>query len=144
MNPHYKYEEYYEEYYYGIKYLFPLSGETDGAATTGVVSLNSHFTVSSASNVRIPRGLKLKIWSIRISGKPVTFKIEFTQDIEAATPTFITVETFVLISEGELMIDKQKKPLVFEGKTGKEAIRISWSQATAAKSFITTDNEFCE
>jgi hypothetical protein len=127
-----------------LKYLFPTFGATDGINTSGVVALHSHFTVAPVNYIQIPRGLKLKIWSIRVSGKPVTFKIEFTQDVTVASPTWVPVETIVLTSEGEIIIDKQKKPLVFEGKTGKEAIRVTWTQTTAGLSYITKDNEFCE
>jgi len=48
-----------------------------------------------------------------------------------------------LASEGELILEK-RRPVVVRGTNGKEAIRLSWSQTTAAKTYIAVEIEFTD
>jgi hypothetical protein len=127
-----------------MKYLFPVYGATNGTATSGTVPLSSHFTVSPVNYISIPQGIKAKIWSVRISGAAVNFQIQFTQNVNTSTPTWVTVENISLASAGEVAIDKSRKPTVLEGKNGNEAIQIVWAQSTAAVSYIILDIEFTD
>ena len=84
--------------------------------------------------IRIPKGMKLKVWCKRISGEPVEVIMEYTHDVTAASPTWVEVGREVLASAGELSLEK-RRPIVLRGFTGKEAFRARWRQATAASSY---------
>ena len=62
--------------------LITFYGSTDGSSTTGTVSLDSNILYSSVDYIRIPKGVKLKIWGIRAYAVENTnFNIEFTSDV---------------------------------------------------------------
>jgi len=63
-----------------VSELITFKGETDGASTTGDFTLKSDIIYGSISYIRIPAGMKAKIWAKRISGNPVTLKIYYTHD----------------------------------------------------------------
>ncbi|MCD6241033.1 hypothetical protein J7K27_05905 [Candidatus Bathyarchaeota archaeon] len=118
--------------------LFTVYGETDGSSTTGTVSLNSDLFHSSVSYIRIPKGLKAKIWFKKVSGEGETlFTIQYTHDVTAASPTWINVEQEKLASKGEIIIEK-RRPVILRGFTGKEAFRVTWTQpsGSAVKAYV--------
>ena len=114
--------------------LFTVRGATDGSSTTGTFSLSGDLLQTAVSYIRIPKGMKLKVWCKRISGEPVEVIMEYTHDVTAASPTWVEVGREVLASAGELALEK-RRPIVLRGFTGKEAFRAKWSQATAALSY---------
>lgn len=120
--------------------ILTLYGETDGTTTTGTVPLRSDIIYGTATYITIPLGLKVKIWAKRIAGAAVTFTISFTPDITASPPTWIAIDTQVLPSAGEITLEK-RRPVVIRSITGTEAFRVTWSQTTAAKSYIDLEVE---
>jgi len=71
--------------------LFTVRGATDGSSTTGTFSLSGDLLQTAVSYIRIPKGMKLKVWCKRISGEPVEVIMEYTHDVTAASPTWVEV-----------------------------------------------------
>jgi len=126
-----------------MKALFTIRGETDGSNTSGVFKLASELFRESVDYIRLEKGIKAKIWCKRIAGAPVTVNLEFTHDVTVSTPSWSVLDTQYLASSGELILEK-RRPIIIHGKTGKEAIRITWSQSTAAKSYIEYEIELTD
>ena len=126
-----------------VSELITFKGETDGASTTGDFTLKSDIIYGSISYIRIPAGMKAKIWAKRISGNPVTLKIYYTHDVTVTSPTWEEIGSEYLSAEGEKSLEK-RRPIIARGFTGKEAIKFSWEQATAAESHVAIDVEFTD
>ena len=126
-----------------VSELFTVYGKTDGTNTTGTFSLSSPVFRGTVTYIRIPKGMKAKIWGKRISGDAATITVEMTRDVTAGTPTWSAVHTEYLASPGELNIEK-RRPIIVEGRTGKEAIRITWSQGTAGTTHVEFDIEITD
>jgi len=116
--------------------LLTIIASTDGQNTSGQCKLYSSLFAVPADFIVVPLGMKLRIWQKRMTGAVDTeFKIEYTNDItpqfsgQEATWTTISVDKY-LSSQGEVNIGLSKPIEVF-GRTGREAIRVTWSQSTA-------------
>lgn len=122
-----------------------LSGITDGTNATGVLAVVSDVIYGSVESIRIPKGLALKIWSKHINGADVTVKTQYTLDVSAESPTWVdfAVDVFDASVEGDRNIEK-RRPLLFRGFTGKEAVRFTYTQEIAGISGIEINAEFCE
>jgi hypothetical protein len=122
-----------------------LAAVTDGIATSGVLAMKGDLIYGSAASIRIPRGLALKIWSKHINGADVSVSTEFTRDIEADTVVWekIAVDAFDADVEGDRNIEK-RRPLLFRGLTGDEAVRFSYTQDPAGVSSVEINVEFGE
>ena len=119
--------------------LINVWGETDGSNTTGTFTLKSDAFTNTPDSIAIPKGFKAKLWALEISGEACDVNLEISKD---AGTTWQKVKTFKLVSAGELTIEKKSRPLVVisempyvSGTTG-VLIRFTWSQATAAKTYI--------
>ena len=124
--------------------LIAVHGKTDGSSTTGDFSLESEWFESAVDYIRIDRGIVAKLWGIELSGNPVTVVVKYTHDVTVDTPTWKELKRIHLASEGEVAHDKRRPLIVITGRTGKEALRLSWVQTTAAESHITAQIEFVE
>lgn len=121
--------------------LFSVRAYTDGTSTSGTATIVGDLIYGSATAIRIPKGMTLKIWAKRIMGEVATiFNIQYTHDITAATPAWTTIDTENLASAGEMGVEK-RRPLILKSYTGKEAIQITWSQATAGNASLELDIE---
>lgn len=122
-----------------------LSGITDGTNATGVIAVVSDVIYGNVETIRIPKGLALKIWSKHINGADVTVKTQYTLDVSADPPTWadFAVDVFDASVEGDRNIEK-RRPLLFRGFTGKEAVRFTYTQEIAGISGIEINAEFCE
>jgi len=125
--------------------LVTFHGKTDGSSTEGVFELESDILHGTVSYIRIPKGMKAKIWAKRIGGAACDLIVEYTHDVTAADPwaSPTTMELESLSSSGELKIEK-RRPIILRGFTGKEAFRVKWKQSTAAESHIALEVEFDE
>ena len=116
--------------------LFVLRGESDGTNTTGTFALDSDLLYSTVTYVRIPKGLKAKVWFKKLSGEGETLvTLEYTHDVTVATPVYKALQVEKLASKGELALEK-RRPTIIRGFTGKEAFRVTWSQPTALKAYV--------
>ena len=116
--------------------LLILRGESDGTSTTGTFQLDSDLLYSPVTFVRIPKGLKAKIWFKKLAGEgEALVALEYTHDVTVATPTFKTMHVEKLASKGEVSLEK-RRPIVLRGFTGKEAFRVTWTMPVATKAYV--------
>ena len=120
--------------------IITIHMETDGTNTTGDFQLQSNSFTNTPTYLQLDKGLKAKIWTKEISGGAATITISYTDDVTASPPTWtpIDVEQF---PGGSIEYLEKRKPRIVIFKTGKEAIKFSWSQSTAAKTYVTVDIE---
>jgi len=119
-----------------VSELMILRGETDGASTTGVVSLDSDLFYSAVSYFRIPRGLAAKVWFKKVSGEGETlFTLQYTYDVTVPSPVWKSIQQEKLSGKGEISIEK-RRPVVLRSFNGTEAFRVTWTQPTASKAYI--------
>jgi len=124
--------------------LITIHGETDGSRTTGTCSLTSDVFYGSVTYIRIPKGVKAKIWFKTVGGEGETlFTLQYTRDVTVSNPTWVSIESVKLASKGEMSIDK-RRPVILRGITGKEAFQITWTQPSATKAYIELGVEFTE
>ena len=131
-----------------VKELLTLKGETDGTSTTGDFPLYSdliyHDTAyTPPTKVIIPKGLKAKVWFKEVSGAAVDVILSWSKDATASSPVWEPLERASLSSPGELTLEK-RRPHVIRSITGKEGFKVSWSQATAGKSYVTIGLEITD
>ncbi|MEM4429651.1 MAG: hypothetical protein QXM08_00625 [Thermofilaceae archaeon] len=116
--------------------LMVLRGETTGTDTSGVVRLDSDLLYTPVEYVRIPKGLKCRVWFKKVSGDGETlFTLQYTDDVAVPSPTWRDVQQEKLASKGEVSIEK-RRPLVLRGFTGREALRVTYTQPVAAKAYV--------
>jgi len=122
--------------------LFPIHLKTDGTSTTGTFTIESPLFTNTPEYLRFDKGLKVKIWSKRASGKPVRVYIQFTNDVTESSPSWVTIDHIDLPIEGEHDLEK-RRPTKIDIRTGKEAIRFTWDQTDtgAGESHIMLDIE---
>ena len=112
-----------------------LRGETSGDTTSGVVSLYSDIFHSAVSFFRFPKGMKAFITFKKVSGEGETlFTLEYCNDVTADEPDWKAIERELLASKGELVIEGVA--IVLHSLTGKEGMRVTFSQPTAVKAYI--------
>lgn len=127
-----------------VEALITFYGATDGSSATGDFSLDSPVLYSKVTYIRVPKGMKLKIWCKRIAGAvPTEVIFNYTNDVTAGTPTWKPIGHEYLVSPGEITLEK-RRPVVVVGRTGKEAVKISWSQSTAGNAWMEVEVEFTE
>jgi hypothetical protein len=113
--------------------LLLLRGETDGTSATGTVPLESDLFLDTVDYFRIPKGLTAKIWFKKVSGEGETlFTLQYTHDVTAAAPDWKNIQQEKIASAGEVAIEK-RRPEILRGFTGKEAIRVTWTQPTGSE-----------
>jgi len=125
----------------GVTPLVSFYGETDGVATTGTIPLDSDVLHESVDYIRPDKGTRAKIWAKLLSGEPCTIFLEQTEDITASPPVWKRIGAFYLVSAGELL-EEFRRPITLLSRDGKQAFRFTWSQVTAAKSYIEIRIEF--
>jgi len=103
--------------------LFTVHGSKSG---TGDMDLTSDLFHGTTSSIRIPKGMKLKIWARRVTGDAAgTLAIQYTHDITAGTPTWVTLSTIYLAAAGEEDLTLSKRPIKVMGFTGNEAVKVT-------------------
>ena len=110
-------------------------GETDGTSTTGVFPLDSDILHATVDHIRPDKGMKCEVYVVEISGAPVTVFLQQTEDVTKESPTYKPVGCWYLAEAGEIHVD-ERRPIVLRSRDGNQAFRFTWSQTTAAKSYI--------
>jgi len=99
---------------------------------SGDFRLSSPVAYSSFTYIRVPQGLKLKVWAKRLSGTAgFTLLIQYTGDVTAPSPTWVTIDAEHLAGAGSLELEK-RRPVAVLGVTGKEAVKLSYANTTGA------------
>lgn len=122
-----------------------LASVTNGTDASGALELVSDIIYGTPTEIRIPKGLALKVWSKHINGADATVKTQYTRDVTVDVPTWVDAATDVFDTsiEGDRNIEK-RRPLLFRGFTGKEAVRFYYAQDTPAVTSVEINAEFCE
>lgn len=102
--------------------LMTVHGEVTGLDD---YTLRSPLVRGTFTYIRIPKGVKLKIWAKRIAGPEAVVAIKYTSDVTASPPDWVDLSVESLASgAGEESVEK-RRPIVVEGITGKEAIKVT-------------------
>lgn len=121
--------------------LFTIKGKVTGV---GVFTLESPLVYGQFQYVRIPKGLKAKVWCKRIaSSEAADVALEYTRDVTAGTPTWIQVDVEKLAAAGEVSLEK-RRPVILYGFTGKEAFRFNRIGTGTADCYIDVEVEISE
>jgi len=117
-----------------VKWLITLYGTASPTASgaSGDFTLASTDVHGTFTLVRIPKGLKSKVWAKRLAGTVgFTLQVQASDDVTASTPTWYVVDSEHLASAGSLELEK-RRPIVIQGRTGREGIKLSYANTTGA------------
>jgi hypothetical protein len=117
-----------------VKWLFTVYGTASptAAGASGDLTLTSPDVYGSFDYIRVPKGLKAKVWAKRLSGTAgFTLQIQVSDDATAPTPTWYAVDSEHLASAGSLELEK-RRPVVIQGRTGREGVKLSYADTTGA------------
>jgi hypothetical protein len=117
-----------------VKWLFTVYGTASPTASgaSGDFTLTSPDVYGSFSYIRIPKGLKAKVWAKRLSGTVgFTLQIQVSDDATAPRTTWYAVDSEHLASAGSLELEK-RRPVVIQGRTGREGVKLSYADTTGA------------
>jgi hypothetical protein len=108
------------------------SASPTASGQSGDFTLSSPVAYSNFTYIRVPQGLKLKVWAKRLSGTAgFTLLIQYTGDVTAPSPTWAPLDAEHLASAGSLELEK-RRPVTVLGVTGKEAVKLSYANTTGA------------
>jgi len=123
--------------------LMIIHAKTDGSNTTGTFDLESDAFSNTPNYIRIPKGFKLKIWSMSVDGAACDVDIKVSRD---GGTNYTTVRRIHLESADNLDIEKKSRPIsIISSKSDNDYVQFAWIQSTAAETHITmiieiTDN----
>jgi hypothetical protein len=114
-----------------VRWLFTVSGCATPTGSTGDFTLSSPHVSGSFSIIRLPMGFKAKVWAKRLVGTAgFMLVVNYTTDATVLQPSWATVDSEYLASSGSLELEK-RRPVVIPFITGKEGIKLSYSNASA-------------
>jgi len=117
-----------------VRWLFTVIGSASptGPGQSGDLSLASPDVHGPFSSVRLPKGIKAKVWAKRLSGTVgFTLLVQFSPDATAPSPSWTTIDAERLAAAGSLSLEK-RRPIVAHFKTGNEALKLSYADTTGA------------
>jgi hypothetical protein len=117
-----------------VRWLFTVYGSASPSASgaSGDFTLTSQDVYGSFGYIRVPKGLKAKVWAKRLSGTVgFTLQISVTDDVTASPPTWSVIDSEHLASAGSLELEK-RRPIVVHARTGKEGVKLSYANTTGA------------
>jgi len=112
-------------------WLITVHGVTNGSDKTGSLSLANDFFNSAVTYIRIPQGLKARIWSVEMTAgtNATTFALQTCPD--ATSPSWTTVRSWYLAANSYVEAEKMKRPIVVgPSRDGKLGIQFTWSQGS--------------
>jgi hypothetical protein len=131
----------------GVRWLFTVYGSASPRASgeSGDFNLTSPDVHGNFSYIRVPKGLKAKVWAKRLSGTVgFTLQISVTDDVTTPAPTWSVIDSEHLASAGSLELEK-RRPVVIQGRTGSEAIKLSYANTTGAGTiYVAVDVEITD
>lgn len=117
-----------------VKWLITIYGTaspTDSGAS-GDFTLTNTDAYGTFSLVRIPKGLKAKVWAKRLAGTAgFTLQIQASDDVTVTSPTWYVIDSEHMANAGSLELEK-RRPIVVQARTGKEGIKLSYANTTGA------------
>lgn len=124
--------------------LITFRGTTNGADVAETFSLYSTLMYGTDEYIRIPKGMKLKIHSIRVMGSDTDtlVSVKYTHDITAAIPTYVDIDYELQDNAVDIRIsEEKKKPIILPGLTGDEAVAFDWLQTDASTAYLIVEVE---
>ncbi len=130
--------------------IVTFHGATAGAGTAGTIALTSDILQAAVNYIQIPRGMKAKIWAIRMSGAAGSLTLGFSKTVAAAviattTPFTPTVSLAVFYFDPTLdswLNDNLRHPIEIPSETGGECIYVNWVNAGSVVTYFDMDVEF--
>jgi hypothetical protein len=114
--------------------LFTVHGTASPAAPnqSGDFALTSPLVRGSFAYIRVPKGMRLKVWAKRLAGTAgFTLLVQYTPDVTAPSPAWTPLDAEHLASAGSLELEK-RRPAAVLGRTGREAVKLSYAGTTGA------------
>lgn len=126
-----------------VRWLVPIRAEAPAEAGSGTCKIKSPYIYppDGIDYIRIPIGLKVKIWAKRISGDECKFKITLSRDGGSTFPETLTIEYNP--APGEVALEK-RRPIVVKAFTGQEAIRIDYEKSSTNPAYFELEIEFTD
>jgi len=115
-----------------MKWLITVYGTASptGSGQSGDLTLTSPDVYGNFTLIRVPKGLKAKVWAKRLAGTAgFTLQIQVSDDVTASAPTWYVVDSEHLSGAGSLELEK-RRPIVVQARTGKEGIKLSYANTT--------------
>jgi len=126
--------------------MFTVYGETDGLAVAGTFDLAAPIILGTDAYLRIPRGMKLKIHALRLNGDAANdtqVNVMFTHDVTAGPPVWEDSAVIFLDATRNRVSEDKRKPTIFHGFSGEEAISFDWLQTVVASvAYLEADVEY--
>jgi hypothetical protein len=117
-----------------MRELMTVFGTTSPTASdqSGDLMLSTPIAHNTFTYIRIPKGLKAKIWAKRLAGTAgFTLLVQYTNDVTEPSPTWITIDAEHMATAGSLELEK-RRPVVVVARTGNEAVKLSYANTTDA------------
>jgi hypothetical protein len=133
-----------------VSELFTVYGESDGVAVTDDFPLYADlidYTIAAPEYLRIPQGMKVKIWAIRVNGNlgDTAVTVNYTHDVTAGIPVYVAINTDILDNAVDSRFsDDYRKPIILRGFAGTEAVKFTWTQPAAVVANVEIDVEYCD
>jgi hypothetical protein len=134
--------------------LETLFGSTNGTTTTGTFALTSELVEGGQTSlsITIPKGIRAKIWLVKVNGQPCTVNVFFNENPTGATfsgvvmPTNVNVQVDAtnLSSSGTIELDN-RRPIIIDSRnfaTSAVSISFTWTQSAAAVSSVVLQIEW--
>jgi hypothetical protein len=121
-----------------VRQLMTVSG-TGATSVTGV-TLVADIISGTPTKIRIPQGLKLKVWAKNLSSGLSTdsVSVQYCRDGRSTTPTWVTIDkqSAILgnVTGAMVNIDK-RRPMVVNGLGAQGAIQILPASSTAVVTY---------
>ena len=122
-----------------MKELLTLRMVTDGTETTGTFEADHPLFYEAVSSIVIPKGQKLKIWGVRVSGADASVSINTKMTSSSDAKVLFTHSQDVSVNSSMNLANI--KPIVVPSILGTELVTFTWAQDTAAITYFEVDVE---
>ena len=117
-----------------VKWLVTVHGSatTTAPGQGGTFTLESPDVLGAFTYIRVPKGLRVKVWARRLSGTvPFRLLVRYTSNVTVAEPTWSVVDSAYLASPGSVELEK-RRPVVVVSGNGTEAVSFAFSDSGGA------------
>lgn len=125
--------------------MFTVYGKTDGVNPTGTYDLYAPLIYGTDAYLHIPKGMKFKIHAIRVCGGTTAANdtqvlTMYTHNVTTVPPVWAVAASIYF--DGLRVSEDKRKPIIFTGYTGVEAVSFDWLQTVAEVSHLEVDVEY--
>lgn len=123
--------------------LFTIYGQTSGAQSGYTMCLASEHWSGYVNTIRIPKGMKMKFWEVRLCGDPARVDLELELTSAAAFNAIDTFSYGVSGSDG-VVISREGRPTVVASPTGTRWIQFEYNQPVSSKTYMSCNVEIAD